>query len=157
METINNALLEGLKDFRSAIDQGKQPARNYQTQTQFNYNPSNARFKLVVWFKDNKTRWYYSFDNVHANGSVHQDEWEGIKKLIRLAEIKYKGMFKNAIIYANLETNKRVNDPYNYEIIKWNWNGEMKQTKFINFSKSNEKNILFDCERLKIYGNQKIM
>lgn len=157
METINNFLLEGLKDFRAAIEQGQQAARNYETKTDFSYNPTNARFKLVVWFKNGKTRWYYSFDNVHTLNQVHVDEWSGIKKLIRLAEIKLKGQFKNAIIYANLDQNKKVNDPYNYEVIKWNYNGDLKQTKFINFSKSKDtKSIYFDCERLKTFGSQKI-
>jgi hypothetical protein len=157
MQPINNLLIDGLKDFRSAIDQGKQQSRQYFNKEKLNYNPTNARFKLVVWFKDGRNRWYFSFDNVHIDKQVHQDEWNGIKKLIRLAEIQYKGQFKNAIIYGNLTPNKSTTDFYDYEIIKWNWKGEMKENKFVNFIKgSDQKSIIFDFDKLKTYGNKKI-
>jgi hypothetical protein len=158
MEAINQILLDGLKDFRKAIDEGKQPARNYQTKETVNYNPTNARFKLVVWFNDGRCKWYYSFDNVHENKTVHADEWQGMKKLIRLAEIKYKGQFKNAIVYGNMSEQKKVSEFYDWEIIKWNYKGEIKQNKFINFVKdSDKKSIIFDIVRLTTYGNKKII
>lgn len=154
---IQEILTEGLKDFRAAIEKGKETPRNYTSNENLNFNPTNARFKLVVWLNNGKTRWYYSFDNVHTLNQVHVDEWAGIKKLIRLVEFKLKGQFKNAIIYVNTDQNKRLTDPYNYEVIKWNYSGNLKQAKFINFSKSKDgKSIYFDCERLKTFGSPKI-
>lgn len=158
MDSVNNLLVDGLKDFRAAIDQGKQTPRNYNSDNSKPYTPDAARFRLVIYFNDGRKRWFPSFDNVHNFKEVHTDEWNGIKKLIGLVENRYKGQFKNAVIYSNLDEKKQWCGNYEYEIIKWNFAGIMKQAKFINFMKSKDnKSILFDCNRLKMYGSKKIV
>lgn len=159
MENFANLLADGLKDFRSAIDQGSKPSRSYAAKTQnvSFYNPEQARFKLVVWFKDGRSCWYYSYDSIHLQGSVHQDEWQGLKKLIRLAEVKFKGSYKNAIIYANVDPDKKSTGSYEYQVIKWGFSGNYQQNKCLNFTKSNRtKDILFDFERMTTFGEKKI-
>lgn len=148
---------EAFKDFRSAIEQGKQPSRNYTKENTQYYNPERARFKLVVWFKDGRSCWYYSYDSIHNNKLVHQDEWQSIKKLIRLAEVKFQGQYKNAILYANLTEDKLITGSYNYEVIKWDYSGNQRQNKMINFVKSSKtKDVLFDFQKMLTFGNPKI-
>ena len=94
---------EAFADFRGVLDQAAKPTRQYNKQTDKPiYKPEHARFKLVIWFKDGNTRYYYSFDHVQYKDGVFIDEFEGLKKLIRLIN-KYEGTYKNAIIYANLD------------------------------------------------------
>lgn len=158
MENLSQILADQLKDLRGAIDQAQIPARNYtqKKETKF-YNPDQARFRLVVWFKDGRSCWYYSYDNCHFDKTVFVDEWNGLKKLIRLAEQTFKNQFKNAIIYANVDQNKATTGNYNYEFIKWNIYGQQKQNQAISFMKSNRvKDVLLDCEKLVTFGHKKI-
>jgi hypothetical protein len=158
MNSLEQILADQLKDLRGAIDQAQTPARNYtqQKQNKF-YTPDCARFRLVVWFKDGRNCWYYSYDNCHFNKTVFSDEWNSLKKLIRLCEQSFKDQFKNAIIYVNVDPKKPTTGQYNYELIKWNINGQQKQNKAINFMKSNRvKDVLLDCEKLVTFGNKKI-
>jgi hypothetical protein len=158
MDNLSQILADQLKDLRGAIDQAQIPARNYtkKKETKF-YNPDFARFRLVIWFKDGRNCWYYSYDNCHYDKTVFVDEWNSLKKLIRLADETFKDQFKNAIIYTNVDPNKATTGNYNYELIKWNIYGQQKQNKGINFMKSNRvKDVLLDCEKLVTFGNKKI-
>mgnify|MGYP003852556457 CR=1 FL=1 len=60
METINNLLADGLKDFRQAITEGQQGARTYNKKSEYVYEPEAARFKLAVYFKDGNKRYFSS-------------------------------------------------------------------------------------------------
>lgn len=143
------------KDFRGAIEAAAQPVRNYQRKTDApSFKPEHARFKLVVWFNDGNTRYYYSFDNKSYNKELIVDEFEGMKKLIRLIDT-YKGKFKNAIVYATIDPEKSVKSNFNCEILKYNMYHAMKANKHATF-KDVEKNIIFDFERMKYLNKFKI-
>ena len=118
------------------------------------FKPEHARFKLVIWYKDGRTRYYYSFDNKTYKNKRFSDEYEGLMKLVRLVHTK-KDSYKNAYIYANLDENKAVLGNYNCQVIKWNIYGQMAQNKYANF-KTVEKNVIFDFERIKYLEKLKI-
>lgn len=146
---------QAFKDFRGAIEAAAQPVRNYQRKNDApSFKPEFARFKLVVWFNDGNTRYYYSFDNKTFNKELIVDEWEGFKKLIRLVD-SYKGKFKNAIIYATLDAQKSVKSNFNCEVMRYNMYHAMKDNKHVTF-KDVQKNIIFDFERIKYLNKLKI-
>lgn len=143
------------KDFRGAIEAAAQPVRNYnRTSEKPTYKPENARFKLVVWFKDGNTRYYYSFDTKSNNKELIVDEFEGLKKLIRLVD-SYKDKFKNAIIYATIEPDKSVKSNFNCEVMRYNMYNAIKTNQYATF-KNVEKNVIFDFERMKYLNKLKI-
>lgn len=154
MQSIKLTIEEGLKDFRNAINESKAPLRIYKKQSEHIYKPKESRFKLVVWFKDGNTRYFFSYDNVHNGKEVHIDEYEGLKKLMRLLN-KYEGKFKNAIIYATLEASRSTASNYCYEILKRDIYNNEKTNKIVNFCNLGKNNIL-DFKKLEIYGNKKI-
>lgn len=154
MEAIKLFIDRGLNDFREAINKSQEPLRKYEKQSDHIYKPKEARFKLVVWFKDGNRRYFHSYDNVHVNKKVRVDEYEGMIKLIRLLD-KYKDKYKNAIIYATLDPARNVQSDYNYEILKRDHFNNTKTNKIVNFCNLGENNIL-DFKRLEIYGNKKI-
>jgi len=143
-----------LVDFRQVFIDAAQPAREYNKQSDKKYNPQTARFKLVCWFKNGKTRYFYSFDNKHFNGAVHLDEQDSLMKLCRLVN-KCKGEYKNAIIYATFEDNKLTTGQYNFEVAKWDMYGNLRTNKSVNFL-TTEKNVLLNIKNCKLYGNEKI-
>lgn len=154
MEAIKLTIERGLKDFREALNESKAPLRKYDKSSEHIYKPKESRFKLVVWFRDGNTRYFFSYDNVHKEKTVHVDEFEGLKKLVRLLN-KYEGKYKNAIIYATLDPSRNVKSNYNYEILKRDYFNNEKTNKIVNFCNLGENNIL-DYKRLEIYGNKKI-
>ena len=106
------------KDFSSVLTESVQPVRNYEKKVETNiYKPEQARFKLVIWFKDGNRRYFFSYDNKHYKDQVIIDEYEGLLKLIRLAN-KYKGTFKNAILYSTIDLNKETKSNYYIEVFK---------------------------------------
>jgi hypothetical protein len=138
---------EAFSDFRGVLDQAAKPTRQYNRQTDKPlYKPDHARFKLVIWFKDGNTRYYYSFDHVTYKDGVFIDEFEGLKKLIRLIN-KYEGTYKNAIIYANLDEKKEVKGNYNCEVFKSNIYNVFKMNEAGQFSNKG-KNTIFDFRRV---------
>lgn len=154
MEAIKLHIEKGLKDFREALTESKAPLRKYDKNSDYIYKPKEARFRLVVWFKDGNRRYFHSYDNVHTEKKVHVDEWEGFKKLVRLLD-SYKGKYKYAIIYATLDPARLTTSNYNYEIHKRDCFNNEKTNKIVNFCNLGENNIL-DFKRLEIYGNKKI-
>lgn len=143
------------KDFRGVLEQAAAPVRNYnRTSEKPIYKPEASRFKLVVWFKDGNTRYFFSFDHTKYKDGTFIDEFEGLKKLIRLVD-KFKGTYKNAIIYANLDEKKEIQGNYNCEILKYNMYGTHKTNEHGNF-KNEGKNVIFDAERMKYLQKFKI-
>ena len=48
---------QAIYDLRGVLDAAADPVRKYERKTDKQlYKPENARFKLVVWFKDGNTR-----------------------------------------------------------------------------------------------------
>jgi hypothetical protein len=154
MKELSRIIESELKDFRSAINQGKEDPREYKKQSGNIYKPTSARFKLVVWFLDGNTRYFYSYDNIHEKNNVIIDEWNSLKKLIRLLK-QFEGKYKNAIIYATLDPEKSSNSDFNYEIIKRDRYGNEKTNKFVNFTTLNQNNLL-DFKKMEVYGQKKI-
>jgi hypothetical protein len=154
MEAIKLFVERGLNDFRQAIEETKTPLRKYEKQSEYIYKPKESRFKLVVWFKDGNTRYFFSYDNVHVNKKVRIDEFEGMVKLMKLLD-KYKDKYKFAIIYATLDPGRNIKSNYCYEILKRDQFNNTKTNKIVNFCNLGENNIL-DFKRLEVYGNKKI-
>lgn len=154
MEQISKLLENELKDFRSVINSAKEPARTYKKQSGSIYKPTEARFKLVVWFKDGNTRYFYSYDHQYLGKECHIDEWNSLKKLIRLLN-QFHDKYVNAIIYANLEEDRSNKSDYNYEILKRDRFGNEKTNKFVNFITLG-KNQIIDFKKMSVYGNRKI-
>lgn len=146
--------LSEMLDFRQLFQDSAQPVREYNKQSEKIYKPSAARFKLVVWFKNGKTRYFYSYDNKHFEKTVFCDEYQGLLKLLRLVD-RVKGEFKNAIIYTTLTQNKTTESNYNFEVAKWDMYGNLKTNKAVNFL-TNEKNVILDLRRCEMYGAPKI-
>ena len=143
-----------IADFRQIFVDAAQNTRQYNKTSQKIYKPDNARFKLVVWFKNGKTRYFYSYDNKQTKEGVHIDEYEGLMKLFRFVN-KIKGEFKNAIIYTHLEHNKTVENDFNYEVAKWDVYNNVKTNKIVSFL-TNEKNTTMNLKNCQLYGLQKI-
>ncbi len=148
------AIKEIQQDWKQLFQDSAQPARQYNKTQNNVYKPEYARFKLVVWFKDGKTRYFYSYDNLHTQGAVFTDEYQSLLKLLRLAD-KLKDQYKNAIIYATMDQNKKTDTNYCFEVAKWDIYGNCKTNKVVNFL-TNEKNTNFDLKRAELYGAPKI-
>lgn len=143
-------------DFSKVLAESVQPARNYEKKTETNiYKPEQARYKLVIWFKDGNRRYFFSYDNKHFKDQVITDEYEGLLKLIRLTH-KYNGTFKNAILYATNDIKKETKSNYCIEILKVDIYGNKKTNKAASFITEN-KNVVLDLKRLNTYGTQKIV
>lgn len=143
-----------IADFRQIFVDAAQNTRQYNKTSENIYKPDNARFKLVVWFKNGKTRYFYSYDNKQTKQGVHIDEYEGLMKLFRFVN-KIKGEFKNAIIYTHLEQNKTVDNDFNFEVAKWDIYNNVKTNKIVSFL-TNEKNTFMNLKNCQLYGSQKI-
>jgi len=143
-----------ITDFRQIFVDAAQNTREYNKISENVYKPDNARFKLVVWFKNGKTRYFYSYDNKQTKQGVHIDEYEGLMKLFRFVN-KIKGEFKNAIIYTHLEQNKTVEQDFNFEVAKWDIYNNVKTNKIVSFL-TNDKNVFVNLKNCQLYGSQKI-
>jgi hypothetical protein len=143
-----------IADFRQIFVDAAQNTRQYNKISENVYKPENARFKLVVWFKNGKTRYFYSYDNKQTKQGVHIDEYEGLMKLCRFVN-KIKGEYKNAIIYTHLEQNKTVENDFNFEVAKWDIYNNLKTNKIVSFL-TNEKNTFMNLKNCQLYGSQKI-
>jgi hypothetical protein len=143
-----------IADFRQIFVDAAQNTRQYNKTSENIYKPDNARFKLVVWFKNGKTRYFYSYDNKQTKQGVHIDEYEGLMKLFRFVN-KIKGEFKNAIIYTHLEQNKTVEQDFNFEVAKWDIYNNVKTNKIVSFL-TNDKNVFVNLKNCQLYGSQKI-
>jgi hypothetical protein len=147
-------IVEALKDFRGALDQAKQEPRQYEKKSSNIYKPDNARFKLVIWFKDGNKRYFYSYDNKHFKEQVLIDEYEALLKLLRLVH-KYNGTFKNAIVYTTTDKDKKTSSNFCHEVVKFDIYGNQKTNKLVNFVNLGS-NVLVDIKKLEVYSNGKI-
>ena len=150
-------LQEFTSDFSAVISKASEQVRSYQTKqaTSTVYKPEQARYKLVVWFKDGNKRYFYSYDNKHFKDRVLVDEYEGLLKLLRLVH-NYKDTYKNAILYAIMDEKKPTAGNYNFEVIKYDIFGNKKTNKAVNFV-TKDKSVFLDIERCKNNGNARIL
>jgi|688.fasta_scaffold29901_4 hypothetical protein len=149
-------LEEFTRDFSAVINKASEQVRSYQQKEAPGaiYKPEQARYKLVVWFKDGNKRYFYSYDNKHFKDRVLTDEYEGLLKLLRLVH-NYKDKYKNAILYATIAENKKTDSNYNFEVIKYDIFGNKKTNKAVNFV-TKDKSVFLDLERAKNLGNPRI-
>jgi len=150
-----NLINSALNDFRGILDAAEVTPRSYERKAPApKFTPDYARFKLVVWFKDGNRRYFFSYDTANFDGRTHVDEYSALKKLIRLVH-KYKDLYKNAIIYASIDPERKTTANYCYQVIKWDIYGNMRANKAVNF-KTGEKNNIIDLQKLLHYGSEKI-
>lgn len=143
---------EALKDLRGVIEKAAEPKREYKKESEYIYRPDAARFKLVVWFKNGKTRYFRSYDTKRFKDQTLIDEWTGLMKLMKFAN-ELKGQYKNAIIYATCEEKKHfLESNYNVEVIKLDIYGNQKTNKFVTFENQNE-NVLVNTKQI-LYTNK---
>jgi len=146
------------KENLGAFNEAKRIPRDYTKQSNYQYKPEKGRFKLVVWFKDGNTRYFYSYDVLRkikddqGNEKRVFDEFNGLMKLYRMIH-KWKGKYKNAIIYM---TNKKWcdNPRYDFNICQLNINGEIKKMIDLPMKQVNFSNLV-DLEKFKIQNFDK--
>jgi hypothetical protein len=145
----NDIFSEVLADLRSVYNAAEQHTRNYNRKNepeQF-YTPEYARFKLVIYFKDGRNRWFYSYDLIKFQNSAHLDEFESLKKLLRVIK-NNAGNYKTAIIYATTEIKPEVKKAnYCYMIAKYDFYGNYLSNQFVEF-KLIEKDFKLDLFKL---------
>ena len=135
---FDTALREFIHETRSY--NRKQEPNEYTT-------PPVARFKAVIYLKNNKSLWYYSYDFTKHNGKSYLDEQQGISKLCRLINRK-QGEFKTAIIYANIDARPIPGTNYNYEIVKFSGNNTYKSRNDLSFIVQGE-NCMLDIHNIE--------
>lgn len=150
MEPIRTQIDFALNDLRQALTEANKEPRQYNKQSGYQYKPEQSRFKLVVWFHDGNRRTYYSYDNIYFNKIAHVDEYEAIKKLLRLVS-KYSGKFKNAQIFATIDPERKKDSNYNYLVYWAKWNGEIEANKALTF-KTENKNTVAVLNKLEMYS-----
>ena len=158
MEKVGN-LMGGLEsyfnDLRQVLNESQQPARTYNKTSQNKYKPTEARFKLVVWFKDGNKRTFFSYDNVYFNKEKHVDENISLKKLLRLME-KYKADFKNAIIYVNMDPDRQINtNQFNIAFVWYKISGEKVINNAGRFVVNGKNNVL-NLKHLEMYSPKEL-
>ena len=152
----SNIFDTALTDLRAAFDKSAQDPRNYNRKKAVNdfYTPDYARYKLVIYYKDGRSRWYYSYDIIKFQGGSRLDEYESMVKLLRIIK-NNAGLYKTAVLYATTEEIpevKKVN--YNYEIAKYNFYGTYVSNKYVAFLPG-ETDFKLDLIKLKV-GTKKI-
>lgn len=139
-----------LNDFRSLMNGAHEVTRSYNKTSTNVYKPESARFKAVIYRKDGSNRYYYSYDTKVYNKERIIDEYEGLLKLIRLI-YKYKGEYKNAVIYATLDPAKPTKGDYSHQVVFFNMFGNAYENNAVTF-KTIERNNVLNVEHLKLYG-----
>lgn len=152
-------LMTGLEsyfnDLRQVIDESKKETRQYNKTSNYKYKPEQARYKLVVWFKDGNRRLFYSYDHIYHNKTKHIDENESFKKLLRLVH-KYKDQYKNAIIYANMDQDRQIKtNEFNVAVAWFKISGEQVVNNAVRFVVQNENNVL-NLKHLEIYSPKEL-
>ncbi len=150
MEQITTQLGQALNDLRQAVEKSAQEPRAYVKKSTNIYKPDQARFKLVVWFKDGNRRTYYSYDNQYQGKAPHLDEYEALIKLMRLCK-NYSGAFKNAQIFVTLDPERRKDSNYNYLIYWAKHDGSIEANKAATFL-TQEKNTVLNLAKLEMYS-----
>lgn len=90
------------------LKSAQQPIRTYMKKVvNFEiFEPDYARYKMTIYYKGDKRAQYPSLDTTtKENGATIRDEYESLKKLIRLADKKIKSnqFIKSIVIYATIE------------------------------------------------------
>jgi hypothetical protein len=112
------------------------------------YKPTQARFKMKIWYNDGNSRTYYSFDSYRNKNTSIVDEREGMMKLIRLGHVTHVKDVKCLVIWASISDKPMTNNAnYDWEIFKVSRAGSF-QNKFVNFRIDENKNFLLDLQRL---------
>jgi len=143
-----NEILNAVSN-QDAFNEGKKHPRSYNKESNYIYKPEKARFKLCVWFKDGKTRYFYSYDSTYISKNNKKirivDEYESLMRLYRLVH-KYQGKFKNAYIYMTENYNVPRPD-YKHLIFKENIRGEkvLGDYEYIN----QNLNVFLKCSKFK--------
>jgi len=142
------------RDLSQAVLEGSKTPRPYTGQN--SYKPQTSRFKMKIWYRDGNARVYYSFDNyTRADKESVTDEYEGLKKLIRLAHVAHKDDIKVMVIWATLADQPLTSgNNYDYEILKVSKAGE-KQNKCVSFRQIGNNSIL-DTAKLMYQSNKKL-
>lgn len=145
-----------LTDIRTAVNHSNEKTRNYnrtETPEKF-YTPEYARFKLVIYYKDNRQRWFYSYDLQKFQNSAHLDEYNALVKLLRVIKNNF-GEFKNAIIYATTkEKPDTATADYSYMIAKYDFYCNMLTNEHVSFvHRGND----FKLDLYRISQGQKVL
>jgi len=157
MEKLENlgGVTQYLNDLRHVMDKAKEQPRQYQKQSNYQYKPTEARFKLVVWYKDGNRRTFYSYDGQYHNNERHIDENTSMMKLVRLMK-RYDGQYKNAIIYCNMDPDAFVkNNLFNIPVVWFKMNGNIEANNACRFV-VNGKNNIVNLKHLEIYSPKKL-
>jgi len=111
----------------TALVKGQEQPRNYNGKQSLSL-PMTARFKMKIWYRDGNSRTYFSYDRVVSANKSHTDEWEGLKKLIRLGHVHHAQEVRTLVIWATGEqTPLTTSATYDYEIFKVTYKGEQRR------------------------------
>jgi len=157
MEKIENlwALNQYFNDLRQVMDKAQQEPRTYNKTSSYQYRPTEARFKLVVWFKDGNRRMFYSYDSVYHDNLRHVDENISMMKLVRLMK-KYIGQYKNAILYCNMDSDALVSsNKFNVPVVWFKMSGTIEANNACRFVVEG-KNNLVNLKHLATYSPKKL-
>jgi len=155
-----NLINDILKDYRSVMDKAAEPSRTYNKTSAHKYKPEQARYKLVVWFKDGNRRIFHSYDTAVYNKEKHLDEHTSLVKLVKLVK-KYQNVpekgntVHNAIIYATLDPDRKISSDYCYQVYFTNIGEKDFQNSAVDFQVKGKDNVL-NLERLRLYSDKKL-
>jgi hypothetical protein len=149
---MSNMIGDILNDIRSVVEKSQTETRQYNKTSNHVYKPDQARFKLVIWFKDGNKRSYYSYDNQYHDKKKHVDEQNSLVKLCKLMQ-GHAGKYKNAIIYATLDPERKTNGKYTHIICFTNILGNTSWNKATSFLVDNRDNLLH-LKKLEMYSNK---
>ena len=155
-----NLISDILKDFRGVVDQAAEPTRTYNKTSAHKYKPEQARYKLVVWFKDGNRRIFHSYDHQYFNKEKHLDEFNSLVKLVKLIK-KYQNVpekgntVHNAIIYATLDPDRKISSDYCYQVFFTTIGEKDFQNSAVDFQVKGKDNVL-NLDKLKLYSHKKL-
>jgi len=152
---MGNQIGDILKDIRSVVDKAQAESRGYEKTSKYIYKPDQARFKLVIWYKDGNRRVYYSYDHQYHNKDKHIDEHTSLIKLMKLAN-KHVGKFKYAMIYATLDPDRLVTSNYSHVVVKINIMGNNDWNKAIRYHVDGQHNLLH-LKHLDVYSQKEFI
>lgn len=148
MEVVN-ASSETDNLFRTltdAIARGQEKPRNYNG-TQKLTIPYTARFKMKIWYRDGNCRTYFSYDNIQSQNGNRIDEFEGLKKLIRLGHVHHKDDVKTLVIWATDNPTAITSSAYDFEVFKVTFRGSVSRN--IGFRNLNNNSVIYKFEQLE--------
>ena len=123
-------------EFKQAMEAAQLQTRQYNRQNEPAQweTPAKSRFKAVIYFKNGRAAWYYSYDFVKNNGVTHVDEYEGLIKLLRCIKNK-NGQYKTALIFASAEKDPTpAAAKYDYCIVKFDSYGNSQERPQVGFN-----------------------